>query len=248
MTTSYNKILLTIVVSIICSTWVLGQDNDTINKTDQKGNKQGFWKKINAEGRLQYEGQFINNIPTGTFTYYDSLGNVKAITKFSDNGKVANTQLFQKGIKLSEGEYLNERKNGLWNYYNENSVLVAQESYVNGVPDGTWKIYYYEGSLLEEVPYVMGIKEGEWKQYFMDGAVKTKATYKNGKLEGLATFFHPNGRVFISGPYINNLKNGTWMHFSDKGVTEKREEWVNGYLKKEEYFDKSIERMVKEEK
>ena len=102
--------------------------------------------------------------------------------------------------------------------------------------------------MLEEVNYRNGIKEGPWKQYYYDGPLKLSATYKNGKLEGLATFFYPNGRVMVSGPYVNNLKDGVWMHIDDKGVAEKREVWSAGFLSLEEYYDKKIEKMVKEEK
>ncbi|WP_296296405.1 hypothetical protein [Lentimicrobium sp.] len=52
----------------------------------------------------------------------------------------------------------------------------------------------------------------------------------------------------VSGPYKNNFKDGVWMHLNEKGVAEKKEIWSNGFLQAEEYYDKKLERSVKEEK
>lgn len=218
------------------------------NITDEKGFKQGPWEKKDSRGNLLYRGTFSDNKPVGEFTYYDSTGKVKAVTVFSEKGMKAYTRLFERGFKVSEGIYVNEKKDSLWKYFNNDSVVIAEENYVNGVPDGVWKTYYANGSLYEEMPYVKGVKEGTWLQYFYDGPVKTKATYKDGLLEGLATFYHPNGRVFISGPYVHNMKDGTWMHMDDKGVAIKREIWSSGFLVAEEFYDKAAEKMMKEEK
>lgn len=221
----------------------------SLNQLDAKGMKQGEWRKTDANGRLIYEGHFKNNKPTGTFTYYDSTANVKAISQFSELGTKAHATTFNRyGKKSSEGNYINEKREGLWQFYNDDEVLIAEEFYENGIASGTWKNYYRNGALLEETNYKNGKKEGSWKQFFDDGPLKLTATYENGKLKGLATFFHPNGRVKISGPYKNNFKDGVWMYMNDKGVAEKKEIWSDGILVAEEYYDKALERMVKEEK
>lgn len=238
------KVLL-LSICITFSTILVGQSQNIV---DGKGLKQGTWEKKDSKGNLVYKGTFVDNIPTGVFTYYDSTGKVKAISEFTESGMKTFTRMFEKGYKVSEGIYLNEKKHGVWKYFNADSIVIAEEIYNKGIPDGIWKTYYGNGALYEEMPYVNGIKEGTWLQYFYDGPVKTKATYKNGLLEGLATFYHPNGRVFISGPYVKNLKDGIWMHMNDKGVAEKREVWQSGFLVAEEYYDKAKERMLKEEK
>ncbi len=235
-----------VLFSVICFAFsALSQES---SKTDSQGKKQGAWEKKDEKGHIIYKGFFTDNIPQGKFTYFDTTGKVRAITEFSQNGTNAYTIMFEKGFKASEGLFISEKKHGVWKYFNQDSVVIAEENYENGVPQGIWKTYYGNGQLLEEMPYVNGVKEGTWMQYFYDGKLKTKATYKNGLLEGLATFYHPNGRVFISGPYIHNLKDGTWMHLNDKGLTEKKEIWKSGYLVAEEYYDKKIEKMAKEEK
>ncbi len=220
-----------------------------INRLDNKGMKQGKWRKTNADGKLIYEGEFKNNLPVGQFTYYDSTQKVKAISLFSEGGTKTQATTFNRyGKKSSEGTYINEKREGTWKFYNDDEYLIAEEFYENGIASGTWKNYYHKGALLEEISYKNGKKEGSWKQYYEDGPIKLSATYKNGKLEGMATFYHPNGRVKISGLYKNNFKDGVWMHLNDKSVAEKKEIFSYGTLIAEEYYDKALERMVKEEK
>ena len=220
-----------------------------INQLDNQGMRQGQWRKTDTDGKLIYEGTFTNNRPEGKFTYYDSTAKVKAISLFSEAGTKAQATTFNRfGNKSSEGTYINEKREGTWKFYNNDEYLIAEEYYENGIPSGTWKNYYHKGELLEEIGYKNGKKEGPWKQYFEDGPLKLSATFENDKLEGLATFYHPNGRVKISGLYKNNFKEGVWMHMNDEGVAEKKEIWSDGILIAEEYYDKALERMVKEEK
>ena len=49
-----------------------------INRTDAKGNKQGYWRKIDVNGHLKYEGKFIDNIPVDTFKYYYINGKLES--------------------------------------------------------------------------------------------------------------------------------------------------------------------------
>ena len=220
-----------------------------INRLDNQGMRQGKWRKTDTDGKLIYEGEFKDNRPDGKFIYYDSTQKVKAISLFSESGAKTEATTFNRfGKKSSEGTYINEKREGIWKFYNDDERLIAEEFYENGIPSGTWKNYYHKGELLEEIGYKNGKKEGPWKQYFEDGPLKLSATFEDGKLEGLATFFHPNGRVKISGLYKNNFKEGVWMHLNDKGVAEKKEIWSDGILIAEEYYDKALERMVKEEK
>lgn len=242
------KYLLPLVLFLLISAgYTYAQEN--LNQFDEKGRKQGEWQKMDQQGRMVYKGSFNHDKPQGLFIYFDSTGKVKARVEYSSNGNEAyTTSYYPNGRKMSEGLYLNEKREGEWKFYNLDTLLISEEYYENGQPTGKWKNYYQNGALLEEITYKNGIKDGPWKQYYFDGPVKLSAKYINGKLEGLATFYHPNGRVMISGPYKNHHKDGVWMYLDNKGIAEKKEVWVDGFLMAEEYYNKELERMVKEEK
>ncbi len=58
---------------------------DTMNQTDSKGRKQGPWRKL-ERGVLKYEGQFRDDKPVGTFTYYYDNKSIKAVSHFESGG------------------------------------------------------------------------------------------------------------------------------------------------------------------
>ena len=80
--------------------------NDTLNRTDDKGRKQGYWKKLNEDGVLKYEGTFINDTPTGNFIYYFPDGVVKARSTFYDDGKRSQTTTYHHTGKANVGRIL----------------------------------------------------------------------------------------------------------------------------------------------
>ena len=82
-----------------------GFSQETFNKKDAAGRRQGTWIKLDSAGRKVYEGQFKNNIPQGTFKYYFPGGSMKAVSVFSEDGKTATTTtFFPTGKKNAKGK------------------------------------------------------------------------------------------------------------------------------------------------
>ena len=121
---------------------IFGQD--TINKTDAGGKKQGFWIKKDKDGKKIYEGQFNNDIPYGTFKYYYPDGALKAVSVLSDNGRCSRTTTFFKnGRKMAEGKYIDEKRDSTWKFYTEfDNIMVSEEFYKDGKKDGISKTFY----------------------------------------------------------------------------------------------------------
>jgi antitoxin component YwqK of YwqJK toxin-antitoxin module len=216
------------------------------NVTDSKGLKQGEWRKLNADGKLVYQGSFKDNIPEGTFTYFFEDGKVRSKLTYSENGKSAmGVNFHPNGKKMAEGEYVETKKNGLWKYYNDKEVLSAEEFYQKGVPAGLWKTYYDDGKLLEECPYQNGLKEGICRQYFTDQSLKSEVSFVKGKLDGPAVFYYPNGKPMLAGKSKNDLREGTWTAYKDNGEKENEIVYQAGVVMSEKYYDKAREAELK---
>jgi antitoxin component YwqK of YwqJK toxin-antitoxin module len=213
--------------------------NSSVNQVDDKGRKQGKWKAFDVNGNLKFEGQFIDNIPVGTFVFYYPDEQIKARSEMYDHGRRSRTKTFHpNGRLMAEGNYLDKQKDSTWNYYSDfDGVLISTENYKDGQLDGMVYNFYPAGGIAEEIPYVNGVKDGVWKRFFTDGKLKLKATYVNGMLEGLMLVYFQNGVPEISGMYEHNLKNGLWLYFNDRGQTLKKETYKQGNLKKTEDFD-----------
>ncbi|MEE2931043.1 MAG: hypothetical protein VX370_00770 [Bacteroidota bacterium] len=201
---------------------VLSQE---INYTDLNGLKQGIWKKTYDNGSIRYEGQFINNNPTGIFFYYFQDGALKAEKNFFLKGHSAAHFFYETGSLKAAGLYINNQKDSTWNYYNRDSVLILSEEYKSGKLHGKTKTYYdadEESSdgffgVYEIKNWNNGLQEGIWEQYFLDGTLKMQSTFNSGKREGKHLFFYPDGSLSFEGNYKEDKKAGKWIYYNISG-------------------------------
>lgn len=201
------------------------------NKTDAAGKKQGHWIKLDENKKKIYDGNFVNDVPTGKFTYYYPEGDVKAVTVFSSGGHIARTQLFALGGKMmGEGKYVDEKKDSLWKFYDTEGKLISDENYVKGVKNGSCKVYYANGQVSEDKLWKDGKLNGPCKKYFESGQIKYTGQYINDKVEGAVVYYHPNGKVNASGVYKNDLKDGDWNYYKEDGSLERTDKYANGHL------------------
>ncbi len=189
------------------------------NQTDDKGKKQGFWKKYDEMGYVRYEGHFKDDIPIGEFKYYYPDGEIRAISIIFDEGHKSNTRLFHRNGKLmAEGMYVDQKKDGVWKYYSEfDGILLSTESYVETLKQGVWQQYYPDKTIAETLIYENDVRQGIWRQFFTDATLKLEGTYLNDQKEGFFKIYHPNGQIEVSGLYHNGLKNGLWTEFDENG-------------------------------
>lgn len=226
-----------------------GFAQDAPNKIDAAGKKQGHWIKYDANKKKVFDGNFINDIPTGKFVYYYPTEEIKAINIFSKNGTVSYAEYFhQTGKTMGKGKYVNEKKDSTWTYYDEEGVLLSQETFLNGKKNGSVKVFYRNGQVSEDKTWKNGVLDGPSKKYFEDGQLKYNGQYVNGKIEGKVTFYHPNGKVDAEGIYKNDLKEGEWKYYKADGTLARSDKYINGTLQGEDKNIITKEQQDKEKK
>jgi len=95
-----------------------------VNQIDVNGLRQRQWQKKYPDGTLIYKGEFKNGEPVGKWTRYYESGQVKAKIHYIEDTDSAFVIFFDKrGIKISEGYYLNEQKEGKWTYFSGNKII-----------------------------------------------------------------------------------------------------------------------------
>ncbi len=214
---------------------LLSYGQDSINKTDHGGRRQGNWIKRDKEGHKLYDGQFSDGVPYGIFRYYYPNGKVKAISVMSENGKLARTVSFSvNGRKIAEGNFRNEKKDSIWNYFSElDGVLLSCESYLEGEKIGRSATFYPNGNIAELINFSSGKKAGEWIQYYDDGRVRFQGYYAADEKEGQFKAYYPDGKLSISGAYKAGHKDGTWTFYDEKGGIINSEKYWEGAVIKE---------------
>jgi antitoxin component YwqK of YwqJK toxin-antitoxin module len=195
------------------------QTNDQLNYTDNKGKKQGYWRKFNELGQLKYEGNFKDDKPSGHFIYYFPGGQKKAETDYSQNGTLARTILYHEvgGIK-AKGNYLKEKKDSIWNFYDEKGRVTSTEFYKENKRNGKSIIYYPSGKKFEESEWLNDVKNGLNVQFYENEKKKEEGVFKDGKYEGKVTRYHDTGEKSGFGSYLNGAQVGDWFYYDERGI------------------------------
>ncbi|MES2629088.1 MAG: hypothetical protein V4616_08990 [Bacteroidota bacterium] len=218
------------------------------NKTDAQGRKQGPWSKNHPNGQKRYEGQFINDKPTGTFTYYDPSGKLSNTVQHVGNDVSYAKSFNAAGTVVSEGKYIGQQKDSVWNFYNEQGKLLSAETYVKGDKTGIQKVFYSNGTLSTEQHYLKGKLDGAVISYFENGKTQSENHFVNDQISGVSKTYYLNGTLKDEGPYLAAMRNGVWKYYNEDGSLRQeieykndvivREKRVNGQF--EEFFDTEL--------
>lgn len=205
---------------------------DSVNAFDSRGQKTGYWRKCDSLGNKIYEGHFREGIPVGEFRYFYPGGKLKAVSVYSDNGRRANTvSYFPNGMKMAAGNYLNEKKEGVWQFFSQiDGNLLSEEEYKAGAKSGISKTFFLQGGLAGITTWNEGLRDGLWEEYYSDGKLKLRGTFRNNEKEGPFIAFYSSGKILLSGQYANGHQNGKWIYYNENGTISKQEFYEDGKL------------------
>lgn len=206
------------------------------NVTDSKGRKQGVWSKTYPKSNvLQYKGQFKDNIPFGTFTYYYEDGKVKAVIKHGENAARSEAYFYHPNSKLMTfGIYRAQKKDSIWINLNEDGYLTYTEEYKNDQLNGKRTRYFLperenEKQRISAVEnYINGKLDGEYSEYLITGTLILKGMYKEGKKIGSWESFHQNGQKMALERYKNGVLHGWCYVYDIKGVQSGKSYFFEG--------------------
>lgn len=214
------------------------------NLRDEQGLRQGAWAGHFENGRLRYEGQFVDDQAVGLFKYYYPTGALRAELLYTPGQDTVDVTYYHNNRQVfARGFFLDQKRVGHWRFFNEMGVQVAETHYHNNLEQGESKTLFPGGKLAEVVTWNQGIKNGPWIQYFEDGSVRLQATYLDDKLTGDFEVFYPNGQKVLQAHYIENLPHLTWKYFSREGELEKEVVYEKGKMIRETIY---IERQQEE--
>jgi antitoxin component YwqK of YwqJK toxin-antitoxin module len=223
-----------------------------VNQKDAKGRKQGTWeKKYPKMSTYEYKGQFKDDKPVGTFTYYYQTGKVKAKIVHGANGRSAATMYHESGEISARGIYRNQLKDSVWDYFGPSGRQSLKETYSNDKLNGKSTVYYVPEDagdnrlmVARETMYVNDVLNGPVKEYYEGGALKVSGNYTNGEKNGLFVTNHPNGRKMIEERYKGGFRHGWCATFDPMGKEIGRKYFYHG----KELQGAELERKMKEMK
>jgi uncharacterized protein len=186
---------------------------------DEAGNRNGKWKDLFSDGKIQAEGQFTDNRRSGMWKFYNTSGKVEQTGSYN-NGRPDGLWkwYFDDGLILREEEYFQGQRDGSYTEYSESGEIIAQGDYSDGEKNGEWK--FKSGDFTEEGKYIIGLKDGIWKSFYPNGNLKFKGSFVQGNPDGKQTFYYEDGKLMEEQYFQMGIREKAWTKYNDNGIAE----------------------------
>ncbi len=210
-----------LIITLLAFSSALQAQTDTLNRLDSSGRKSGYWIYSGSTGQKQYEGYFLDGHPVGKFTRYHPDGKVSAYLDYDSTGTHVMARFFDsEGILRATGLYLNQRKEGLWEFFSSAKTPLYRIFYQNGLINGDAWRYDIDGRPVEKTVWKNNVLEGIQITFHPEGPVQAKMSYRNGIADGLFEVLLPDGKTEISGQYSEGTKSGRWTYYKGNGSVD----------------------------
>jgi antitoxin component YwqK of YwqJK toxin-antitoxin module len=91
-------------------------------------------------------------------------------------------QFYKSGKIFIEGPLVNNKRNGKWIAWYENSVIWSVGYFKDGLKDGASNVYYENGQIRYTKNYEQDVAEGLWEFFDEEGNLLGKVMYENSKI------------------------------------------------------------------
>ncbi|MDZ4824221.1 MAG: toxin-antitoxin system YwqK family antitoxin [Flavobacteriales bacterium] len=196
---------------------------------------------------------FVVAICLGISAYAADYGGGKDLNKTDEAGQrqgywlikgyMVNDQAYGPDALVEEGEYKDNRKEGLWKKYWPNGKTKSEITYLSGRPEGSYKIYYDNGKVEEDANWISGNNTGEFKRFHANGQPQQLFTFAdNGKRNGVQKYFHENGKVAMEVNINMGTEQGMCKRYNEDGTLKEESQFASGDVKPgtlKEYTDKA---------
>lgn len=214
---------------------------EKINRSDNKGLKQGEWKEFYSNGGIKSEKTYKDDLLHGYYKEYDKRGklvlamlyengaivksrvedepDIEIVNKHDSDGKLTYSGPYRNKIPVGvHREFSKDGKvtNGF--IYNDNGLLLS-EGIVDesGKFNGKWKDLYPDGKVQAEGQYTESRRTGLWKFYNFSGKVEQTGSYNNGRPDGLWNWYYENGSLLREEEYFQGQRDGLSTEYSGTG-------------------------------
>ncbi|HOU97761.1 MAG TPA: hypothetical protein PLP65_02840 [Bacteroidales bacterium] len=224
-----------------------------INRKDEKGLKQGYWKTFYPNSKIEKEIYYKNDTITGYYKEFDKNGQL-TVKKLYNKGIIVPDSLldslqvldwkeeyYSNGKRKYYGAFKNGIKVGMHKEYDPEGKTIVAKEYDDvgnligeGIVDSLdkkqsdWKLYYETGELKAKGKYINNIQSGEWIYYYQNGTIEQKGKYKKGKIDGKWTWFYPNQKVWREEYYELGKEEGSFIEYNDTGKVILKGQYTEG--------------------
>lgn len=222
--------------------------------------RQGMAYQYFLSGQVEKSIPFVDDLEEGKGYEYAQDGRILTLVVYS-NGFVRRKEKMNRkdkfGLKQGlwkefhkngrvkrEGNYKDDKENGIFREYDKDGKLLEMTKYENGlVEEGAEEAmlldirtkYYKNGKVHSVGGYTQdGKKQGVFKQFDQNGEVRTSFIYQQdqkigegvvdskGVNQGPWKHYYKTGELRSEGNYVDGLKDGDWVFYHKSGEVEQK--------------------------
>jgi antitoxin component YwqK of YwqJK toxin-antitoxin module len=140
--------------------------------------KNGSFVEWDSLGELIVKGTYQNDLRQNLWKYYISPGSWMERTYLNDTLNGTTFEYIIDSLNNVEhilGQYLDGQEDGIWKWFDNDSILYKTRTYKNGEFNGKFKNFYKNGIIQSEGIIKNGKYFGEIKNYDKLGKLKEKS-------------------------------------------------------------------------
>ena len=212
------------------------------------GKPDGFWKTYYENGQLKSQGNRVNFLLDGPWTFFSEEGDTTLLVNYKQDRKngIRRTYLSD---EIQEEEFTNDIRTGQMKRYDRRYHLLQYASIVNGYEEGISPVYDTTGRLIEIVTYKRGYvntresinryddkgrKHGYWKDFFPDFELRSEGYYRHGMRHGFFKEYDEKGNLKTIKKFVNDEEE--IIESQMKPLQVQHEYYPNGRMKREGTF------------
>ncbi len=200
---------------------------EVLNRYDEKGWRQGFWRAYWPNGKPKWEGKFVDDKRQGIFKEFDANGTLKTMEKF-DQDMIQKDAEEVKMLAIKNTYHSTGKVSSIGSYSKDGRKEGLFRSFDDAGKPTTAAIFQGDRKMSEGEVSDVGALQGHWIEYYGTGEKRAEGEYKEGKKDGPWTFFHRGGEVEQKGNYVNGLPQGEWVWFFEGGGRHREERYRKG--------------------
>jgi len=166
-----------------------------------KDQLHGDYKGWYESGAIKITGCHYFGKRHGLYTKYHDISPSQSHDDDDSNGSSSSGgdssndqhQHHRKGVIKSQGQHVNNRRDGLWNFYNERGQVVSSANYMGGQYHGIHRKF------IEDANHNM--------------VLQTEDHYQSGELHGPHFHYNHNKGRYIVGQTVDGYKTGLWITY-----------------------------------
>lgn len=162
-----------------------------------------------------------------TYTSFYPTGKPQKVEIWGNN-KFQNAQVFDEKGNVSEKMWLEgDNLKSIKSFYGSKNLLLSRENYLNQKKQGSFEYFYEDGQkkALEEYDQDELLFEKRWHE---NGNLSLEASYKDGEYDGIYKDYYPNGKLQRKQHYVNGVKQGKYVSYFDNGNKYNEGNFVDG--------------------